>query len=331
MSRRQFLKQSSALGAASLFGLPGMARAEPPPEVKKIRLVHFPAVCLAPGYLAEELLHAEGFDEVEYVEVRTNSLSPFLESGRVDIWVDAAPSLVNFLASTTAVVAIGGVHAGCYELLGKQDVRTIRDLKGRSVSISSIGSTEHIFVSSMAAYVGLNPRTEIEWRVGGSTDEAMKAFSEGRADAFLGFAPQPQELRAKKIGHVIVNTTQDRPWSQYFCCMLTGNREFVRRNPVATKRAMRAFLKAADICATDPARAARFMVDKGYTDNYEVALEIIGELPYRRWRDANPEDTIRFHALRLHEAGIIQMSPQKLIARGTDWRFFNELKKELKA
>ncbi|MFN0040776.1 MAG: ABC transporter substrate-binding protein [Burkholderiales bacterium] len=331
MSRRTFIKQSSALGAASLMGLSTSSRAEPPPEVKKIRLVHFPAACTAPGYLAEELLHAEGFDEVEYVELKTNVLAPLLESGRVDIWFDAAPSLAKFLASSTAVVALGGVHAGCYELFGKPNVRTIRDLGGRSVSISSFGSTEHVFVSSMAAYVGLSPRSDINWLVAGSSEGAMEAFSEGRADAFLGFAPQPQELRAKKIGHVIVNTTQDRPWSQYFCCMLTGNREFVRKNPVATKRAMRAFLKAADICADDPARAARFMTDKGYVPSYEVALEIIGELPYRRWRDANPEDTIRFHALRLYEGGIIQVSPQKLIERGTDWRFFNELKKELKA
>ena len=33
--------------------------------------------------------------------------------------------------------------------------------------------------------------------------------------------------------------------------------------------------------------------------------------------------------LRLHEAGMIKSSPQKIL-QGTDWRFFNELKKELK-
>ena len=38
---------------------------------------------------------------------------------------------------------------------------------------------------------------------------------------------------------------------------------------------------------------------------------------------------MRFYALRLHEPGMIK-SPQKLIAQGTDWRFFNELKKEMK-
>jgi hypothetical protein len=38
----------------------------------------------------------------------------------------------------------------------------------------------------------------------------------------------------------------------------------------------------------------------------------------------------RFYALRLREAGMIKSTPQRLIAQGTDWRFLNELKKELK-
>jgi NitT/TauT family transport system substrate-binding protein len=331
MTRRRFLANAAALGAGSLLA-PGRAKAaELPPEVRKLRMIHFPAICLAPGYLAEPLLHAEGFEEVEYVELKVNSISQAMTTGDVDLWVDAAPSLVNFLAGSDAVVALGGVHAGCYELRAKQDINSIRDLKGRWVSISAFGATEHVFVASMAAYVGMNPRNDIRWRVSGSVDKAMQDFAAGDADAYLAFAPQPQELRARRIGHTIVSTTHDRPWSQYFCCMQVGNREFVRRNPVATKRAMRAFLKAADICATEPQRAARFMVDKGYAASYEVALEILSDLPYQRWHDANPEDTIRFHALRLHEGGIIKTSPQKLIAQGTDWRFFNELKKELKA
>jgi NitT/TauT family transport system substrate-binding protein len=331
MKRRSFLQQASALGAASLFGLAGECRAEPPPEVKKIRLVHFPAICVAPSYLAEALLYAEGFEKVEYVYLTVNSTAPDIGSGRIDMGFDAAPSLVNQLASNDSIVALGGIHSGCYELLAKKDIRTIRELKGRSVSISGFGSTEHVFVSGIVSYLGLDPRTDIKWKVAGSGEAAMQMFVDGVADAFLGFAPQPQELRAQKIGHVILNTTHDRPWSQYFCCMLTANREFVRRNPVATKRAMRAFLRSADICANDPARAARFIAERGYAKSYDAALEVIGDLPYRRWRDASPEDTIRFHALRLHEAGIIKTSPEKLIERGTDWRFFNELKRELKA
>jgi NitT/TauT family transport system substrate-binding protein len=73
------------------------------------------------------------------------------------------------------------------------------------------------------------------------------------------------------------------------------------------------------------------MAEKGYEPRYQLGLEVLKGLPYDRWRTASPEDTLRFHALRLHEVGMIKSSPQKLIAQGTDWRFLNELKKELRA
>lgn len=331
LSRRDFLSGTTVLGAASLLGWPAISQAEPPPEVTKIKLGDFPAICVAPGYLAAEFLYAEGFKEVEYVDVTVNSSSPYILSGAIDFWMDSAPGLVNSLANNEKAIVLAGLHSGCYELFANSKVEAIRDLKGKSVSISSYGSTEHIFVSSIVAYVGMDPRRDIDWKVAKTPQAALQAFVDGRADAYLGFAPQPDELRAQKVGHVILNTTQDRPWSQYFCCMTVSNRDFVRRNPVATKRALRAFLKAADICANDPARAARFMVDRGHETNYERALAVLSELPYNRWREANPEDTLRFHALRLHEVGMIKTHPNKLIVQGTDWRFLNELKKELKA
>ena len=112
--------------------------------------------------------------------------------------------------------------------------------------------------------------------------------------------------------------------------MVAANRDFVRKYPVATKRALRALAKSADICALEPERTARFLVDKGYTAQYDYALQAIREVPYAKWREFDPEDAVRFYALRMREGGLIQSSPQKLIAQGTDWRFVNELKKELK-
>jgi NitT/TauT family transport system substrate-binding protein len=296
-------------------------------------LAHTPAICLAPQYLAEALLHLEGFTSVEYVDAgRTvGGGGALLAAGRADMTMWDMPSLIPHLDDGRPILVLAGVHAGCYELFGNERVRAIRDLKGKTVAITAYGSSEHVLVSSMVAYVGINPRTEVKWLTEQADGDQVRFFIEGKADAILAFAPQPQELRRKKIGRAIVNTAHDRPWSQYFCCVVAGNREFVRHHPVAAKRVLRAILKAADICAQEPERAARYMMDKGYEPRYEIGLEVVTELPYRRWRDADPEDTLRFHALRLHEVGMIKNTPQTLIAQGTDWRLLNELKKELKA
>jgi NitT/TauT family transport system substrate-binding protein len=113
--------------------------------------------------------------------------------------------------------------------------------------------------------------------------------------------------------------------------MAFGNREFVQRHPVATKRYLRAVLKAADVCAADPAGAARKLVDAGFTNQYDYARQTFTEVPYGVWREYDPEDTLRFYALRLREVDMIKSTPQEIIAKGTDWRFLNEIKRELKA
>lgn len=331
-SRRSFLARASAAGAAALLGLPRIAQAEASPETTRIRFIHTPSICTAPQYVAEELLRFEGFSEIDYVKATsTAAIAQSVAEGRADFSVKTAPYLITVIDAEQRIVVVAGLHAGCYELFASADVRAIRELKGKTVAVSEFGSSEHVFISSMVAYVGMNPQNDIRWITTHTTAEAMRLFAEGNADAFLGFPPEPQELRANNIGRVIVNTTIDRPWSQYFCCMVLANREFIERYPVAAKRALRAVLKATDICAQEPESAARYLVAKGYEPRYEVALEIVKGLPYRRWRDDNPEDTLRFHALRLHEVGMIKSSPQKIIAQGTDWRFLNELKKELKA
>jgi len=113
--------------------------------------------------------------------------------------------------------------------------------------------------------------------------------------------------------------------------MVIANRDFVGKYPIATKRTLRALLKATDICAQEPERAARLLANKDFEFRYDAALGVLKELSYKRWRESHPEDTLRFHALRLHEVGMIKSSPEKIIAQGTDWRFLNALKKELKA
>jgi NitT/TauT family transport system substrate-binding protein len=332
-SRREVAKSLGAVAAAAgLLGFDARsAIADAPPETKRIRLLKA-SLCTAPAYIAEELLHSEGFSDVQYLDddPREIGTSKLVATGAADLNMSFGLTTLIRVDAGEPVVMLAGVHAGCYELFGTERVRSIRDLRGHRVAVPGLGSTHHLFLSIMASYVGVDPRREISW-ITLSREESMRQLAAGKVDAYLGFPPDPQELRANGIGHVVLNSSTDQPWSQYFCCMVIGNRDFVRRNPVATKRALRALLKATDLCAEQPARSAQFLVDKGYVQSREYALQTLSDVPYRKWREYNPEDSVRFFALRLHEVGMIKSTPQKLIAQGTDWRFLNELKKELKA
>jgi NitT/TauT family transport system substrate-binding protein len=328
--RRRFLATLSSTAAAGLLDVPNVLGQEAPLETTRIRLYDWSGVCIAPQFVAEELLKSEGFTDVQYLrdEASGGALpNPLLASGAIDINSQfSAPSILRVEAGDP-VVFLGGLHVGCFELFGTGQIRAVRDLKGKRVAIPALGSPQHVFLASIAAYVGLDPSRDINF-VTYPANQSMQLLADSKIDALLSFPPVPQELRAKKVGHLILNSSVDRPWSQYFCCMISGNREFVRKHPVATKRAMRALLKAVDVCVTAPERAARIVADRGYP--YDYSLQAMREIPYAKWRNYDPEDAVRFYALRLRDAGMIKSSPNKILADGADWRFWNELKRELK-
>ena len=330
-SRRQFLT-TLLLGAAGLLrSLPSLA-AEAPPETATLRLAKLsPGICIAPQYVADGLLQAEGFTDIQYVTSASGApVAAAVADGTIDFSLNYAGPNIIAIEAGLPIVTLAGVHVGCFELFGHEGVRSIADLKGRSVGVQAIGSSQHVYLATMLAYIGFDPGRDVIW-VTSASPKPSELFADGKVDAFLGFAPEPQDLRARHIGHVVVNSAVDRPWSQYFCCMMIGNQEFVRKYPAATKRVLRAILKAADLCATQPQSAARRIVDGGFSPRYDYAVETLNELPYDKWREYDPEDTMRFYALRLHEAGLIKSTPQKIIVEGTDLRAFNELKRELKA
>jgi NitT/TauT family transport system substrate-binding protein len=298
-------------------------------ETTRIRLSQIAGICVAPQYVADDLLRAEGFTDIEYIQMAQTNPYPSFAAGDLDISMAFAAPFIIQVDQGSPIVLLGGVHVGCFEVFGNDGVRAIRDLKGKTVGVPGLNTAHHVFLSSMAAYVGLDPRSDITWLVHAPADSAQ-VLTDGTVDALIGFPPVPQELRAKGIGHVVVSSAADKPWSQYFCCTLTAHREWVAAHPVAAKRALRAILKATDICANEPERAAQQMVDGGFTTDYGYALQTLKEIPYDRWREYDVEDTVRFYALRLHEIGMIKSSPEQIISRGTNWRFFNELKQELK-
>jgi len=329
-NRRRFLAALSSAGIAGLAAFPKSFAQERPPETTTIRLAKNRSLCIAPQYVVEDLLRLEGFGDVRYIDADAGrGQSEAISRGDIDLTLQFSAFTLLPIDAGANITIIAGVHVGCFELFGMESIRTIASLKGKTVGVPDLGTSPHVFLSTMAAHVGLDPAKDINWVTSPSV-APKDLFAEGKIDAFLGFPPDPQELRARSIGRVVVNSSVDRPWSQYFCCVVAANRDFVRTHPIATKRALRAILKATDLCAREPTRAARRIVEGGFTARYDYALQTLNDIPYNKWRDYDPEDTIRFYGLRLREAGMIKSNPNRIIAEGTDWRFVNELKRELK-
>src|SRR4051812_6443356 len=209
-TRRRFLTTLSVASAAWFVGAPPLRAAEEQPEVSSVRIVKIPGDCLAPQYIAEELLHAEGFTDVRYVNTPIDVTIERLAHGEAEFSLEFAWNIIPAIDRGLAVTALSGVHVGCIELLANEQVHSIGDLKGKRVGIPGFGGSSHALLTLIAAQVGLDPRKDIRWVIDPLVSH-KQLFIDGKIDAFLGISPDPQELRARQIGRTLLRTAEDRP------------------------------------------------------------------------------------------------------------------------
>ena len=334
-TRRETLRGlAAAVGTGCLgFGAP-RAAAEPPPEVTTIRLLgdlDTPILCYAPQYLAEEFLRLEGFTDIQYRafgQIASDS-GPLIED-LVDITAGLGSDFIANIDSGAPIVVLSGLHAGCVEVFASDRVTSINDLAGKKLLSTQFGGPEHISLSSVVAFVGLDPLRDVEWIWEPDYGRWPELLAAEEVDVVQVFPPLNLTLRDNGVGHVILNTTIDDPWRHFFCCMVAGRRDFVQKNPVSTKRVIRALVKANQLCELDRTYSAQRLVDLGVTDRYDYALRTLEDVPYGAWRNYDPTDTIRFYSLRLREAGLVRNTPSKILELGSDFRFLDEIRQELK-
>ena len=150
-TRRDFLNTMSMVGAASVFGASESLADEGPPEATTIRLAKIPSICVAPQYVAEELLRAEGFTDVRYVPLPSAIQHTAIAQGEIDFSLHFSAPLVIPIDAGDPITVVAGVHIGCFELFAKEHIRGVLDLKGKSVAIQGLGSSPHVFLSAIAA------------------------------------------------------------------------------------------------------------------------------------------------------------------------------------
>jgi NitT/TauT family transport system substrate-binding protein len=280
--------------------------------------------------MAEQFLREEGFTDIQYPPFTPKNVVASWAAGDIDFGIGYAAALIPVIDAGAPLVMLGGIHVGCWRIFGTGDIKSMRDFKGKTVSILGPDFTDGIFMAMTLANVGLNLRQDVKL-VSNPPTENARLLSSGEVDAVVAFPPVSKDLQAKGIGTVVLNSLTDPPWSNYICCMAAVNGRWREKHPVATKRAVRAMLKGTDLVAKDPEGSARHMVDRRYTNNYDYTCDALKEIPYKIWRDFDPVDSVRFYALRLKEAGIIKSTPEEILKRGTDFRYFTQLRKELQS
>src|SRR5215471_13862774 len=117
-TRRLFLATASAAGAAAVPRTPRALPAEGALEIATVRFPKAPVICIAPQFVAEELLRAEGFTDIRYVAPARPGSGDYLASGKVDFSLEAPWNMLTKIDAGEPITLLAGVHIGCYELFG---------------------------------------------------------------------------------------------------------------------------------------------------------------------------------------------------------------------
>jgi NitT/TauT family transport system substrate-binding protein len=356
VGRREVLRRSLAIGA-TIAGAGVLAACEqkpstavsmgatlPPPETATIRIAS-PFACDAPLWLAKDFLREEGFTDVQWV-VNAPGTAGWVTSRVADVGPGHPEAIVAAIDAGVPIKTLAGLHSGCQELWAAPGIASVRDLRGKRIAVFKRNASDQFFLffSTLCAYVGIDPLTnvsffEIGGEVGGDYRGLMNAYLAGRSDAFLAAADGAAVLKRepRNPGTKILDQTTDKPWSQYLCCLLIANGEWTRQNPVATKRFTRAVLRAADATGKDRPAAARAGIGASIRNllaqrnapEEEILIDTTAMVSYD-WREFDPEETLRFFALRLGEVKLIKSTPQQIIAQGSDFAYMRQLRTELK-
>lgn len=341
VSRRTLLRSAAGLGVAAivtpLIGACGdddkeRAAVQIPTETSSIRIPKVALTAAIAQAVAAEFLKEEGFTDVQYVTLpRPEEIFSRFASGEFDLTLLPANMVTARVDAGDPIVALAGVNAGCFQIVASNAVKTLSDCRGKRLASSGQGFPDDIFLSLTLRNVGIDMRKENTVHTH-PHDTAVQALTSGEIDVMVTYPPLVSRLRTSDIAHLILDANVDRPWSQYIFSFVVVHRDFLTKNPQATKRALRALLKAADVVAKEPERAAQASKAQGFIPEplYTPTLNELPMIPYNVWRTFDPADTMRFYALRLKEAGIVTGTPDQILAKGTDFRFLRELRQELK-
>src|SRR5438067_6399631 len=176
LTRRQVLSSLALAGGIGFVPLSRSSAATVPLETTRVRLVQDQSSCLAPEYVAEELLRDEGFTDIQYVEVASDADDQkMIATGAADFALDFALKFVTAIDAGEPLTVLSGVHVGCFELFAKDSIRTIRDLKGKSIGIGVIGGSAQAFLASLGASIGFDAVRDIRW-MSDSTPKPLELF-----------------------------------------------------------------------------------------------------------------------------------------------------------
>jgi ABC-type nitrate/sulfonate/bicarbonate transport system substrate-binding protein len=213
--------------------------------------------------------------DVELIQMRPNISVAALLSGEIH-YIELIGSAIRSAARGLPIRAIStGIKAPFFSIIGQHKYKSIKDLKGAVIGLTSIGGTNHISTRITLTKLGFNPDKDVKFLAIGDEKVMFDAFKSGRADVVV-LAP-PFSVQLKREGFPILAQTAPHvviPFSGLGTTIerIQNNRAQIKRVLKAEIEAMR-FIQTNAAGATDVIRKRFNMDEKLARESYESVVE----------------------------------------------------------
>jgi NitT/TauT family transport system substrate-binding protein len=245
------------------------------PEKIRIAVATSSLAFLVPFVAKDRSFYLKYGADVELIQMRPNVAMAALLSGDIG-YVELIGSVIRSAAKGLAVRAIStGIKAPFFSIVAQNKYKTVKDLKGAIIGLTSIGGTNHVSTRLTLKQFGLDPEKDVKLLAIGDEKLMYDAFKIGRADAIV-VAP-PFSVLLKREGFPLLAHT-----AQHVTIPFSGlgtTLERIKSNRGQIKNLLKAEIEALRFIQGNPAGTTevirkRFnMEEKLARESYDVVVD----------------------------------------------------------
>lgn len=258
-----------------------------------------PGVAMVLGFFEEEGLKAEIVQvQNEYEAVGTGQAD--LANGHI------ATELVP-IANGVNATTVTGAHSGCKSIFVRKDsgIKSLKELEGKTIGLpAGVGSADQNITFRFLKRDGIDP-TKVNYKQV-ETGACLQAMEMGEVDAVILTDSFVWEADPEENHIMLRSLSFDDDFSAEACCATYINNDFIKNNPIATKKATRAVQRARQFMNDEPDETIEILFENGWaTGNKEITKEFIESLDFTV-SDEAVEETIKKSIDDYKEFGFIR-------------------------
>lgn len=285
------------------------------------------SLCNAPTYIAYEngYFLEEGVD-VELISTDAETRKIALNNGSIPI-VNGDFQFFPAIEQGLGISVVSGLHNGCIklEVLPDSPIQSLEDLKGLTIGVDEIGGTTHQVMSMALEQNGISAKAEdgeVTFLPFKESALELEALKQGQIDAAVMWDPLGSVAEKSGEVRVVYDIGKDEPFNEHFCCLLYASNKVLDEDPELIAALLRAYHKAQNWIAENPAETAKIVTEKKYVsiEDLDLATDLLAAYNYPTEEfyaeGKQPiKDDVTYFAEQLYELGYLTTEPDEFVAK----------------